>query len=132
MINRYTGRQSTSFITNHFPVVVRLGGFHTEMSFLGSIGYLMSNSGLDEVMESVYAPAAVVHMLSGKAVVRAVRGHFLVYTALTLLLVSEAYEISVNILEKNHWSAHITPLSGRRMMSFKIITLRLVPVFRGI
>ncbi len=53
-------------------IVLRLGGFHTEMSFLGCIGHLMGSSGLQEMLESIYAPNAVVHMLSGKAIARAV------------------------------------------------------------
>lgn len=83
-------------------IVLRLGGFHTEMSFLGSIGNIMNNTGLSELLESVYAPAAVVHMLSGKAISRAIRGHFLVYTALALLMITEIYEIDINILDKIH------------------------------
>jgi hypothetical protein len=55
-------------------IVLRLGGFLTEMSFLGSICNIMNNTGLSELLESVYAPAAVVHMLSGKAISRAIRG----------------------------------------------------------
>jgi len=57
------------------PAVIRLGGFHTQMSFLGSIGHLMEGSGLQELLEVVYAGNTVGHMLSGKAVSRAVRGH---------------------------------------------------------
>jgi len=67
-------------------IVLRLGGFHTEMSFLGSIGHLMDSSGLQEMLESIYAPNAVVHMLSGKAIARAVRGHFIVDAALNALI----------------------------------------------
>ncbi|MES9879832.1 MAG: hypothetical protein ABW185_03025 [Sedimenticola sp.] len=47
----------------------------------------MSGSGLQDVLQLVYAPNAVDHMLSGKAVERAVRGHFLVETALTSMIV---------------------------------------------
>ena len=36
-------------------VVLRLGGFHTLMSFLGCIGHLMSGTALKEVMSLVYA-----------------------------------------------------------------------------
>ena len=72
-------------------VVVRLGGFHTEMSFLGSIGRLMESSGLPELLQTIYAPDTVVHMLSGKAVNRSVRGHFLVYDALNTLLTERAF-----------------------------------------
>jgi hypothetical protein len=34
-------------------IVLRLGDFHTEMSFLGSIGHLMASSGLQEMLESI-------------------------------------------------------------------------------
>ncbi len=70
-------------------IVLRLGGFHTEMSFLGSIGHLMAGSGLKELLEIVYASNAVTHMLSGKAVQRALRGLFLVDSALNTMLVSK-------------------------------------------
>ena len=40
---------------------LRLGGFHTQMSFLGCIGHLMAASRL-QVLELIYAPNAVVHV----------------------------------------------------------------------
>lgn len=46
----------------------------------------MSNSGLQECLETVYASTAVVHMMSGKAIQRAIRGHLLVVDALHVLL----------------------------------------------
>ena len=67
-------------------IVLRLGGFHTEMSFLGSIGHLMAGSGLQDVLESFYASDTVVHMLSGKAIARAIRGHFMVDAVLNALI----------------------------------------------
>ena len=70
-------------------VVLRLGGLHIEMSFLGYIGHVMGGCGLKEVLELVYATNTVGHMLSGKALARAVRGHFLVDSALNALLVNE-------------------------------------------
>lgn len=65
------------------------------MSFLGTIGHIMGGSGLQELLECVYAPNAVVHMLSGKAVSRAVRGHFLVESTLYALILSEIYGIQI-------------------------------------
>ena len=59
-------------------MVCRLGGFHMMMSFLGSIGSMMKGSGLEEALERAYGPNAVTHMMTGKAVSRALRGHFLV------------------------------------------------------
>jgi len=76
-------------------IVLRLGGFHTEMSFLGTIGYIMSGSGLQDVLQSIYAPNAVTHMLTGKAVSRAIRGHFLVDTALHTLLLNKVYPSAI-------------------------------------
>lgn len=64
-------------------IVCKLGGFHTMMSFMGSIGSMMKGSGLEEVLETVYGPNTVTHMISGKAVSRALRGHLLVEAALT-------------------------------------------------
>lgn len=40
-------------------IVLVLGGFHTEMSFLGTIGSLMAGSGLKEIMSQVYAEWSV-------------------------------------------------------------------------
>jgi len=40
-------------------IVCRLGGFHTMMSFIGSIGSVMKGSGLEEALETAYGPNAV-------------------------------------------------------------------------
>ena len=48
-------------------IVCRLGGFHTVMNFLSSIGDLMAGSGLEEVLQTVYGPNTLAHILSGKA-----------------------------------------------------------------
>lgn len=69
--------------------VLRLGAFHTDMSFLGCIGQLMENTGLQEVIETVYASNSVTQMFSGKSVSRAMRAHFLVYDALSCLLLEK-------------------------------------------
>ena len=74
-------------------IVLRLGVFNMQMSFLGCIGYLMHESGLKKTLETIYTPNAVTHMLSGKAVSRAVRGHFIVDSALNALLISKAFGI---------------------------------------
>lgn len=70
-------------------IILVLGGFHTEMSFLGTIGSLMAGSGLREIMSQVYSEGSVDQMLSGKAVARAVRAHFLIDSALNALATSE-------------------------------------------
>ena len=77
-------------------VVIRLGGFHTQMSFLGSIGRIMTGSGLRELLELVYAPNTVNHIMTGKAVSRAVRGYMLVDMALGSLLVDQTEKLKDN------------------------------------
>jgi len=67
-------------------IVIRLGGFHTLMSFLGAIGHLMIGSGLKDILCLLYGPNAVDHVLSGKAYDRAIKGHFVVHAALSSLL----------------------------------------------
>ena len=74
-------------------VVLSLGGFHMEMSFLGSIGNLMTGSGPPEVLQVVNASNTVNHMLSGKAVSRALRVHLLVDAALHTILLADAYNV---------------------------------------
>ena len=63
-----------------------LGGFHTEMSFLGCTGHVLGSYGLPELPELIYAPNAVVYTLSWKAIARAVRAHFSVDAALKALI----------------------------------------------
>ena len=73
-------------IEKSMNMVVHLGGFHTLMSYLGSIGSVMDASGLKDVLQTVYGENTVKHMLGGKAITRAVRGHILVENALHLKL----------------------------------------------
>ena len=61
----------------NLDIVVRLGGFHTLMSFLGSIGHLMKGSGFEEILGVLYGKNTVEHIMSGKAYARALRGHVL-------------------------------------------------------
>ena len=76
-------------------IILVLGGFHTEMSFLGAIGSLMAGSGLKEAITQVYAEGSVEQMLSGKAVSRAVRAHYLVDGALSTLATSQICNVPV-------------------------------------
>ena len=78
-------------------IVLRLGGLHIQMSFLGCIGHIMAGSGLEDVLGLAYATNAVVHMLSGKAIARAIRGHFLVDSALNCLLMRDLLNIPLKI-----------------------------------
>ena len=85
-------------------IVLRLGGLHVKMSFLGCIGHIMAGSGMEELLELIYAKNTVPHILSGKAVARAIRGHLLIDAALNALLVSETFNLPLDIpeTEKNY------------------------------
>ena len=82
------------------PIVVNLGGFHSVMSFLGCMGQVMEASGLKEVLELIYAENAVTQILSCKAYARAIRGHFLVGTALSSVVLGSAYGIDLSIVDE--------------------------------
>ena len=74
-------------------LILRLGNFHTQMSFLGCIGHLMGGTGLQEAFELVYAENAVVYTLNGKAYSRAVLAHLLMDAALSAILTSKAFDL---------------------------------------
>ena len=61
-------------LTNIFA---RLGGFHLVMSYLGSIGYNMGDSGIRNLWETAYAHNSINHMLTGHAYARALRADML-------------------------------------------------------
>ena len=67
------------------------------MSFLGSIGHLMAAWGLQEMLEIIYASNAVVHILTGKTVARAIWGHLLVDAALNTLVVASTFDVPIPV-----------------------------------
>jgi len=56
---------------------------------------LMAGSGLQELLELVYAPNSVEQILSGKSVARAVRAHLLVDAALNTIVLSDALNVPI-------------------------------------
>ena len=74
-------------------IVLRLGSFHTEISFLGCIGHLMAASGLHDLLELIYASNTEVHMLTGRSIARAVRGYLIVNAALNALLLAKTFNV---------------------------------------
>ena len=82
-------------------IVLRLGGFHTQMSVLGSIGAIMNGSELQEILVLIHAKNTVPHMLNGKTVYWAVRGRLIVDAALTALLLAKAYDLPLSLTEEN-------------------------------
>ena len=81
--------KATEIITDKsMSMVLLLGGFHMLMSFMGSIGTIMENSGLSTVLETIYGSVSVKHMLTGKAIAMSLRGNFIVESALMAHLLS--------------------------------------------
>lgn len=59
------------------------------MNLLGAIGSLMEGSDLEEVLQTIYGPNTVKHIMTGKALSRAFHGHMLVDSALSSMPLSE-------------------------------------------
>lgn len=70
-------------------VVIRLGGFHMLMSFLGAVGNIMNGSGMHELRSLAYASASIKKMMNGHAYARAVRAHIITYTALGIIIAED-------------------------------------------
>ncbi|GBM49352.1 hypothetical protein AVEN_148680-1 [Araneus ventricosus] len=66
-------------------VIVRLGGFHQLLSYMGAVGKIMSGSGLEHMCCEVFAKNAVVHMANGHAYAKELRSHSLSQAAIGLL-----------------------------------------------
>jgi hypothetical protein len=46
-------------------IILKLGGFHTLMAFLGCIGQIMDGSGFKELLCLIYADRTIPQMLTG-------------------------------------------------------------------
>ena len=80
--------------------VLRLGGMHTTMSFVGSVGAPMGNSGLEEVLKAAFG--GVTRMLTGKNFPQNTRVLRMVADELLRPLISrvDTHEDLVSLLEK--------------------------------
>ena len=92
-----------SHLTVPLSIIPRVGGFHTEMSFLVCMGQLMAGSGLQQLLRVAFAQNSDTHMLTGKAIVRAVLGHFLA----DVVLNAELYRVQVATKCKTYRSEQI-------------------------
>ena len=77
----------------NLSITILLGNFHTQMSYLGSIDYVMKNSGILELFSTIYAENSAKKMLEGKQYERAMRAHNLLLTVLKKVILQQ---ISVN------------------------------------
>ncbi|CAB3992866.1 Hypothetical predicted protein [Paramuricea clavata] len=73
------------------------------MNLLGAIGTLLDGSGIKEILGTIYGENAVQHIMTGKAVLRALRGHLLLDQCLTQQVVDKVLSDRpdfVNLLQK--------------------------------
>ena len=67
----------------NLPVIARLGGFHLLKSYLGSIGNIMQDSGLQEVIQLIYPGSTTAsHIIDGGCFDKAIRAHLLIDAAI--------------------------------------------------
>ena len=75
------------------PIITRLGGFHLLKSYVGAVGAVMADTGLQEVIQLVYPGGNVSeHILSGGAYAKALRFHFLMSAAIYKFVMKDAFE----------------------------------------
>lgn len=80
-------------------IVMRLGGFHLLMSFMGSIGFIMAGSGLQDLWKVIYASTSTEQMVTGHAYSRALRAHLLTQEALYHIIFSQKNTSAENVTE---------------------------------
>ena len=72
-------------LEKNLPVLVRLGGFHLLKSYLGSIEYIMRDSGLEDCLNEIYK-SSIPNIICGNAYYKCLRAHFLIDSALTTFI----------------------------------------------
>ena len=82
-------------------VILRLGGFHILISFLGSIGHLMAGTCLQELLEVIFAGNTVAHILSGNVVACTICGHLLLDSILHTILLCNLFETKLSLSSDN-------------------------------
>ena len=87
----------------------------------------MAGSGLQELLELVYAQNAVGHILSGKAISRAVRGHLLVDSALNALLTAEAFGVCLPSIHTPETEEEVSAVSDHQEAATESILTESVP-----
>ena len=67
------------------------------MSFAGSFGALMRGSGLETALGCIYNKVTVSHLLSGKAIAKALRAHILLESSLMTLLLKPFFSDNTDL-----------------------------------
>lgn len=79
-------------IISFFYFVFRLGGFHLLKSYLGSIGKIMEDSGLLELIQLIYPGSTTAdHILTGGCFDKAIRAHLLIDAAICQYILHDVF-----------------------------------------
>src|SRR6218665_2614580 len=76
------------------------------MPYLGAVGFIMGDSGLETLWETVYPSGSVIYMMTGHAYSRAVRAHLLTSAALHAMLLSAHEQLNDESQRKRLYSLH--------------------------
>ena len=100
-------------------MVIILGTFHTFMRFYGSIGYIMTGSDIQSLLELIYAEHIVPHILSGKAFACATQAHLITAGVLSVLLIGITHNIDfdLNVNDENFALKFNEALNGKEELS---------------
>uniref|UniRef100_UPI00358F51C3 uncharacterized protein n=1 Tax=Myxine glutinosa TaxID=7769 RepID=UPI00358F51C3 len=76
----------------NLPIIPRLGGFHLLKSYLGSLGNIMADSGLLELLQLIYPGSTTAdHILNGGCFDKAIRAHLLIYASICQHVMKHAF-----------------------------------------
>ena len=96
------------------------------MSFLGKVmRKVMEYPKISELFQVVYSSATAVHMLSGKAYVRALRAYFLIQSALESIIfqlispLSLIEQLSTTMLKENIYVILVTQMMNSFQMKYQ-------------
>ena len=78
-------------------VIIRLGGLHMTFSFMGSDGYIMSDSGMEQLWGTTYASGSIAQMLTGQAYSRALRANILTAQAIVSCVLSLSADVFADV-----------------------------------
>ena len=76
----------------------------------------MENTGLSNVLETIYKENSVLHILKGKAVSRALRGNFIVDESLPTLIAEKCTTIQEDITLKSELDNLRSSLQNRKII----------------
>ncbi|KAK5884494.1 hypothetical protein CesoFtcFv8_018309 [Champsocephalus esox] len=76
----------------NLPIIPRLGGFHLLKSYLGSIGNIMEDSGLLELIQLIYPGSMTAnHILEGGCFDKAIHAHLLIDASIYQHIMKHAF-----------------------------------------